>query len=212
MSEVTPNRLLISCMDSRYDAARIFDLQSGSFFRHTPMGARIASFRHADDEMHAKLEHVINTEKVTSIYIVGHSDCKAMQALSAGKKAPRLVRYWLNEVRPVLNLISNGDTINLKKKNAPGLALSKVFNHIRLDRQNLIEQLAILDSVQNLMTHPVVRNAVESGQLDIDAFWHNMRTNTLHQYDPEQEAFVPVANPPALTWTSHAECNHGGLA
>ncbi|MGL4241612.1 MAG: carbonic anhydrase, partial [Beijerinckiaceae bacterium] len=55
-----------------------------------------------------------------------------------------------------------------------------------------LEKEAVLTSLENLMTFPFVKSAVEDDRLTLHGLWTDTGEGGLEQYDPAREAFVPV--------------------
>jgi carbonic anhydrase len=60
------------------------------------------------------------------------------------------------------------------------------------DRVAALEKQAVLVSLENLMTFPFVRAAVEAEEMTLHGLWTSMGDGALEQYDPAQRAFIPV--------------------
>ena len=60
------------------------------------------------------------------------------------------------------------------------------------DEIRALEKEAVLISLENLMTFPFVRTAVESGELSLHGLWTDIGEGGLQQYDRERGAFLPV--------------------
>ena len=55
-----------------------------------------------------------------------------------------------------------------------------------------LEKQAVRVSLENLMTFPFVKAAVEDDRLTLHGLWTNTGEGELEQYDPAREGFVGV--------------------
>ena len=60
------------------------------------------------------------------------------------------------------------------------------------ERLAALEKEGVLVSLENLMTFPFVKEAVESGKLTLHGLWTDIGAGGLESYDPERGAFVPL--------------------
>ena len=55
-----------------------------------------------------------------------------------------------------------------------------------------LEKQAVLTSLENLMTFPFVKTAVEDEMLTLHGLWNNTGEGALENYDPARGGFFPV--------------------
>jgi carbonic anhydrase len=60
------------------------------------------------------------------------------------------------------------------------------------DPLRALEKEAVLISLENLMTFPFVRAAVEDDRLTLHGLWTDTGEGGLEQFDPIRDGFVPV--------------------
>jgi len=60
------------------------------------------------------------------------------------------------------------------------------------DRLRALEKEAVLVSLENLMSFPFVRTAVEDDRLTLHGLWTNTGEGGLEQFDPARGGFVTV--------------------
>jgi carbonic anhydrase len=173
--------MIISCCDSRVHVTSIFGADEGEFFIHRNIANLVPPF--ADDGgqhgTSAAIEYAVTALKVAHVVVLGHSGCggvKGCHDMCSGH-APELeesssfVGRWMDILRPAYDKVSS------MPKEEQGTAL---------------EHAAVLTSLENLMSFPFVRDAVEAGNLTLHGLWNDIGNGNLHQYDVEQDAFVPV--------------------
>ncbi|MBA4350246.1 MAG: carbonic anhydrase [Rhodobacter sp.] len=176
-----PRAMVISCCDSRVHVTSIFGADEGEFFIHRNVANLVPPYN-PDGEYHgtsAAVEYAVTSIGVAHIVVLGHSSCggvKGCHDMCSGH-APELemkssfVGRWMDILRP------GYDRITLTKPEDPLRALEKE---------------AVLISLENLMTFPFVRAAVEDDRLTLHGLWTDTGEGGLEQFDPTRDGFVPV--------------------
>ncbi len=176
-----PRAFIISCCDSRVHVTSIFGADQGEFFIHRNIANLVPPF--TDDGDHhgtsAAIEYAVTALKVAHIVVLGHSSCGGVQGCydMCSGNAPELeekssfVGRWMDILRP---------------------GYERVLQVPEVDRKAALEKESILVSLENLMTFPFVRDAVESGNLTLHGLWTDIGDGDLLQYDPEAKEFVHV--------------------
>ncbi|GGG69798.1 carbonic anhydrase [Salipiger pallidus] len=176
-----PRAMIISCCDSRVHVTSIFGADTGEFFIHRNIANLVPPYQ-PDGNQHgtsAAVEYAVTALKVAHVIIMGHSSCGGVQGCldMCSGKAPELeekssfVGRWMDILRPGYE----------KVKDLPEEALPKA-----------LEQQAILTSLENLMTFPFVKQAVESQELSLHGVWHEIGTGSLETYDPKAGSFSGI--------------------
>ncbi|MDW4549680.1 carbonic anhydrase [Defluviimonas sp. D31] len=176
-----PRAMVISCCDSRVHVTSIFGADQGEFFIHRNIANLVPPYN-PDGEYHgtsAAVEYAVATLKVAHVIIVGHSLCggvKGCHDMCTGH-APALeektsfVGRWMDILRP---------------------GYERVKDLPEAERLRALEKEAVLVSLENLMTFPFVRSAVEEGEMTLHGLWNDIGEGTLEQYDPTTHRFVPI--------------------
>jgi carbonic anhydrase len=126
------------------------------------------------------VEFGVTELRVAHLIVLGHSGCggvKGCHDMCSGR-APALeekssyVGRWMDILRPGYDRVAA----------------------IPDDAQRIeeLEKQAVLVSLENLMTFPFVREAVDAGELSLHGLWADMGEGGLEQYDSEQHRFVAV--------------------
>ncbi|MBU3031095.1 carbonic anhydrase [Paracoccus marinaquae] len=165
-----PRAMVISCCDSRVHVTSIFGADTGEFFIHRNV-ANLVPPHLPDGEPHgtsATVEYAVEALKVAHLIVVGHTSCGGVagcHAMCSGK-APELedessfVGRWMDILRPGYERI----------KDLPE------------DQQiTALEREAVMISIENLMTFPFVKTAVESGEMSLHGLVHDIREGSLWQ-------------------------------
>ncbi|MRX49318.1 carbonic anhydrase [Paracoccus sp. S-4012] len=175
-----PRAMVISCCDSRVHVTSIFGADSGEFFIHRNIANLVPPFK-PDSDHHgtsATVEYAVNTLRVAQLIVMGHTRCGGVagcHAMCAGH-APELelessfVGRWMDILRPGYERVRDLP----QEQQVPAL-----------------EQQAVVISLENLLTFPFVREALEAEQMTLHGLVHDIGSGTLSQYDGES-AFHPV--------------------
>jgi carbonic anhydrase len=159
----------------------IFGADQGEFFIHRNI-ANLVPPHNPDGEYHgtsAAVEYAVTGLRVAHIVVLGHSNCggvKGCHDMCTGA-APELeqktsfVGRWMDILRP---------------------GFQRVAHLAPADILQALEKEAVLTSLENLMSFPFVREAVENDRLTIHGLWTNTGEGELEQYDPSLNGFVPV--------------------
>src|SRR5690606_32990379 len=176
-----PKALIIACCDSRADPAMVFQADPGGLFVVRNV-ANIVPPYEPDDRHHgtsAALELGVKVLGIKNITVMGHAACGAMEALYTpcrGKAAPGdFIPKWITLVKPVAERV--------------------VAKHGTADRTKtlrLLEQEAVIDSLDRLRTFPFIRRREEEGTLRLHGWFYGIGTGILSIYDPESGTFNDV--------------------
>ncbi|MBK5947172.1 carbonic anhydrase [Rhodobacter veldkampii DSM 11550] len=176
-----PRAMVISCCDSRVHVTSIFGADQGEFFIHRNIANLVPPYN-PDGDYHgtsAAVEYAVTTLKVAHLIVLGHSQCGGVEgchAMCTGH-APELedktsfVGKWLGILRP---------------------GFERVAHLPETERQTALERESVVISLENLMTFPFVKAALDAGDMTIHGLWTDIGEGGLLQYDPASGAFLPV--------------------
>ena len=177
-----PRAMVISCCDSRVHVTSIFGADQGEFFIHRNIANLVPPYE-TDGRQHgtsAAVEYAVTVLKVAHLIVLGHSQCGGVQGCVDMCKghAPQLeaeesfVGRWMDILKPKFELVKEiGDPV---------------------EQARALEQQAVITSLDNLMSFPFVREAVESSSLSLHGLWTDIGEGGLTCYDGAKRAFVPV--------------------
>ncbi|MCO1581306.1 SulP family inorganic anion transporter [Crossiella sp. SN42] len=175
----SPRQLFVTCADSRVVPNLITTSGPGDLFTLRNIGNLVP--RHdegpADASVGATVEYAVDVLKVAAIVVCGHSDCGAMKAgLSGAVRTGSRLAEWLRHIQPSLIRFHavEEDT---------GLAA-----HDRLSVANVVQQL------DNLMTFPVVREAVLAGRLNLVGMFFDIAGPRVYLVDQQTGRLAPVTS------------------
>ncbi len=176
-----PRAMVISCCDSRVHVTSLFGADQGEFFIHRNVANLVPPFQPdgANHGTSAAVEYAVTALKVAHVIVLGHSSCGGVQGCydMCSGNAPALeekssfVGRWMDILRPGYERLPAGDDAT---------------------RIAALEKEAVLVSLENLMTFPFVKSAVEEGMLSLHGVWNHIGDGVLKAYDPESGEFRAV--------------------
>ncbi len=176
-----PRAMVVSCCDSRVHVTSIFGADQGEFFIHRNIANLIP--QHAADGSHhgtsAAVEYAVTSLKVSHLIVLGHSACGGVQGCydMCSGTAPELeekdsyVGRWMDILRPSFEKLPEGDDAT---------------------RVRQLEKDSVVTSLENLMTFPHVKSAVDSGRLTLHGLWMNISQGELEAYEADSETFTSI--------------------
>ncbi|MFL4469595.1 carbonic anhydrase [Tateyamaria armeniaca] len=177
-----PRAMVISCCDSRVHVTSIFGADQGEFFIHRNIANLVPPFE-PDGDHHgtsAAVEYAVNVLQVAHIVVLGHSRCGGVQGCidMCEGRAPELeekssfVGRWMDILRPKYDQVAD-----IKADE---------------DKSQRLEQLAVVTSMENLMTFPFVESRVNDGSLSIHGLWTDIAEGGMSQFMGKTLDFQPV--------------------
>ena len=177
-----PRAKIISTCDSRVHVTSIFGADQGEFFIHRNIANLVPPFE-PDGDHHgtsAAVEYAVNVLKVAHIVVLGHSRCGGVQGCidMCEGRAPELeektsfVGRWMDILRP-------------KYEEVADIAVED-------DKAQRLEQLAVVTSMENLMTFPFVESRVNDGSLSLHGLWTDIAEGGMSQFMGKTLDFQPV--------------------
>ena len=165
-----PRTMVVSCCDSRVDAAGLFGAEPGDLFVVRNVASLIPPFSpdHNHHGTSAAVEFAVTGLRVTNLVVVGHSDCGGVAAchdMCAGL-APELDRggsfvgRWMDLMRPAYATLEGMED--------------------RTERLAKLEREGVKVSLANLWSFPFVQAAVASGGLALHGTWIDIGAGRLH--------------------------------
>lgn len=178
-----PRAMVISCCDSRLHVTSVFGAETGEMFIHRNIANLIPPYAPNKDYhgTSAAIEYAVTALHVSNIIVMGHSSCGGIQgcydmcsgAAPALEEDTSFIGRWMDILRP-------------------GYERVKDLELERSEKLTKLEHQGVLVSLENLMTFPFVKDAVESGELSLHGLWMNIREGEVRQYDPARDEFLPL--------------------
>ena len=176
-----PRAMVITCCDSRVQVSSVFGADRGEFFIHRNIANLVPPYQ-PDGLQHgtsAAVEYAVTALKVPHILVIGHSACggvKGCHDMCAGH-APELesqssfIGRWMDILRPGYDRVKD-------------IADEET-------RTRALEEQAILVSLENLLTFPFIRSAVEDETLSLHGIWMDISEGKVTSFVPGQ-GFVTI--------------------
>ena len=178
----SPDTLFIACSDSRVVPNLFASADPGDLFVIRNVGNLISpagqdGVSQSDESEAAAVEFALGVLNVRDVIVCGHSECGAMQALTAGREKVKSshLRSWLRHGEGAL------------KQLAGGLAPDK-----SLPRHNQLSQLNVLAQLEHLKTYPMVRERLQAKTLRLHGWWFELKNADVYAYEEEPHRFVLI--------------------
>ncbi|WP_333683099.1 carbonic anhydrase [Pontibaca methylaminivorans] len=177
-----PRAMIICCCDSRVEATQIFGADPGEFFVHRNIANLIPPYE-VGGQQHgtsSTVEFAVKMLKVAHIVVMAHQHCGGAQGCidMCEGNAPELeskdsfTGRWMEMLRPRYEQVAGIDDPEQKARE--------------------MEKQTVVVSLENLMTFPFVKEAVEQNGLSLHGLWINIGEGVLEGYDPATGQFAPV--------------------
>jgi carbonic anhydrase len=172
----SPEVMVIGCCDSRVSPEVIFDAGPGELFVVRNV-ANLVPVYTPDSGTHgvsAALEYAVNVLKVKHIVVLGHAQCGG-------------IRAFIDRAAP----LSPGDFIGkwMAMFIKPGEVVEQRPRESMADFTVRIEKAAVFRSLENLMTFPFVRSAVERGDMRLHGAYFGVAGGSLFVADQATKEF-----------------------
>ena len=174
--------MVIACCDSRVNVTALFEADPGEFFIHRNVANLVPPFSPTGDYhgTSAAIEYAVTSLGVAHIIVLGHSGCGGVNgchAMCTGK-APELeestsfVGRWIDILRPGFERVKHLETEEMQIA--------------------ALEREGVLVSLENLMSFPFVKHAVENDTLSLHGLWNDIGEGDLYFYNTKIKKFEPV--------------------
>ena len=155
-----PEALFLTCADSRVIPSLITHTGPGELFVERNPGNLVPIYREEAVGVSASIEYAVAALQVEHIIICGHSDCGVIKGLLHPDKVARLpaVARWMEFGKAARN------------------ALFEEFGHLSETEQlPILTEFNVLNQIDNLKTHPSVRQALQEGRLAIHGWVYHIK-------------------------------------
>ncbi len=159
-----PDRLFITCSDSRLVPSQITDTGVGELFVIRNAGNIVPPYDASLDGATATIEYAVAVLEVPTIVVCGHTRCGAMKAAldPTGLDTVPSIRKWIQFVEPARLAVDE-----LHPHVGP------VTRWVELVKQNVRQQIA------NLRTHPWVAARTATGRLRLEGWIYDLEGQQL---------------------------------
>jgi len=176
----TPKTMLIGCSDSRADPSDIFDAYPGEMFVVRNVAAIVPPLDETSGYhgTSAAIEYAVRNLNVDGIVVLGHESCGGVQGCLDGMGHDDNAGYvgrWVSLINQVRDRVL-----------AAGHPEEEVSYQMELE--------TVRQSLENLMSFPFVREAVESGSLQLQgAYFSIIRARLMFADEKGEFQLVPEA-------------------
>ncbi len=172
----SPSTMVISCCDSRIHATSIFGADEGEFFIHRNIANLVPPYS-PDGENHgtsAAIEYAIKELKVNHLIILGHKDCGGIKYghkvfSDSANTNYEFINKWLSILLPAYNKIQK--------------------NVSEQEQKNQLEKESIKVSINNLLSFPFLKKAIDENKLSIHGLIHDIGSGNLQFLNPVTDNF-----------------------
>lgn len=174
-----PKVALIACSDSRVDPATVLQADPGDLFIIRNV-ANLVPPCEEGGQYHgtsAALEFAVEHLEVDHVIVLGHAHCGGIRSMfdPPASGADSFIAPWMSLVKSAYLRVEG---------TMPDATVAEKAHHC--------EQAAVLVSLENLMTFPNIRARVADGRLRLHGWYVDIRSCTLHVYDPKRQHFEPA--------------------
>ena len=159
-----PRALVIACSDSRTDPQMVFNARPGELFVVRNV-ANIVPPYGPDDQPHgvsSAIEFAVRSLHVRDIVVLGHAMCGGIKALleDAPNEVLDFVGHWVRIAEP---------------------ARQRAMQAPKEQRQSICEHDAVHLSLDNLLTFPWIKDAVDAGHITLHGCFFDIRSGILER-------------------------------
>jgi len=171
-----PKAMIISCCDSRVDANQIFAANPGDFFIHRNVANLIPdlNIKNTNHEITTSIDYAILTLKISTIIILGHSNCGgidyAFNKFSANNnESDSSLDNWIQSIK------FSYDKVDKSKS--------------KVDAIKSLEKESIINSIKNLKNYKKIDKLILDNKLQIHGLYFEVSTGKITQYDDSSKKF-----------------------
>lgn len=166
-----PHTLFISCSDSRIDAETLLQAPPGEVFQMRNVANIVP--REEEPDTHpsvvSAIEYAVKVLEVSNVIVCGHSNCGGCVAIRTiddyREKLPYTVE-WISQSISISDYIDH-----------------RYPNKAEEDKIIMLEKLNAVQQLDNLMTYDFIKEKVESGDLNLQAYYYDIGTGAISVYD-----------------------------
>lgn len=184
----TPEIMMISCSDSRVNPAILTHAGLGEVFMVNNVANLVPPYKEGKDTHHSTssaVEYAVTVLNVRDIIILGHSGCGGIGALMSGAD----LSGGADRAEGAYSFIGPWVEIALKAKQR---VLENYADCLPGEQNRHCEKEALLVSLENLKSFPWVSSAMERGRLNLYAWYFEIESGDLFQFNPDTNIFEPL--------------------
>lgn len=178
-----PKALVVACSDSRVDPSILTQSAPGDIFVIRNVANLVPPYQPDPSSYHgtsAALEFGVCGLGIPNIIVLGHQYCAGVRSLVEREYGSRggpysFVNHWMEIAERVKTKVrAEGDKRTVD------------------DICHCCEKEAIVQSLENLMTFPWIKERVAAGTLTLNGWYFDMEAGELQAYDGKKGLFFPL--------------------
>ncbi|MDA0782889.1 MAG: carbonic anhydrase [Proteobacteria bacterium] len=180
-----PQVMFISCSDSRVNPAILTNSSLGDIFNVSNVANIVPPYKESCNTHHSTssaIEFAVKHLKVKHIIVMGHSYCGGVNAMYTMKDKCEETSKGFSFINPWVDIISG--VRNIVKERLPDAPLE--------EQLRLCERRSVLVSIDNLMSFPFIKEAVEAKKLYLHGWYFNIAEASLYEYNRDSDKFETV--------------------
>lgn len=170
----SPKALFLTCADSRIVPSLITQTGPGELFVERNPGNLVPVYSEESVGVSASIEYAVAALRVEHIVICGHSDCGVIKSILHPEKVEQLpaVRRWMQFGAAARRQLMEQHGDSPESTQIP-----------------ILTQLNVLTQIDNLHTHPSVRQAIAEDRLEIHGWVYHIENGEVWAYDHKTARF-----------------------
>lgn len=168
--------VVIGCVDPRVNLPWVTSQRAGLVSQHNTVGTIIPIWGSYSITQETYLEFAVNAFKAEHLIVLGHTDCRMVKALLGPKKA-------FSEIGPAFSTWAS------LSQDTETVVRQKLAYQAGEEIPRGAYEVHTLLQARNLMTYPVVRQAVLQGKLQLHALLYDIGTADLYEYSEREGIF-----------------------
>ncbi len=170
-----PLALFVTCADSRVNPNLVTQTEPGEIFIERNPGNIVPPYAEFVGGVTAGVEYAMLVLKVPVIVVCGHTDCGVMKALLHPGQVEGMpgVQKWMSHAFE-----------------ARSRMLWKCGDAAEEEQLHRMTEYNVLGQIENLKTHPSVRDRVQKGEIEIRGWVYDIGDGSIREAEPESGHFV----------------------
>jgi carbonic anhydrase len=170
----SPKALFLTCADSRVVPSLITQTGPGDLFVERNPGNLVPIYSEESVGVSASIEYAVAALKVEHVVICGHTDCGVIKSILHPEKVAQLpaVARWMKF----------GDAARRK-------LLDQYRDLPEAEQLPILTELNVLSQIDNLHTHPSIRQALQEGHLKIHGWVYHIESGEVWACDADSARF-----------------------
>ena len=177
--------LFRSCCDSRVDPAILLGCRPGDLFVVRSIAALIPPVGLAGqrDAVVSAVEYGVKHLDVDHVIVMGHSACGGIHASLFPKKVEKefFLSRWVQMAHPVSEELRRELMAEAPEKGLPDPTDPEFVRRV--------EEGAVLQSIENLLSYDWVEKKVQEGSLSLHALYYDLKEGALYVWNAQKEDF-----------------------